>query len=392
MTFLLTSVANKFHFKYIKKANFLYLKETEVAFKDLNIFTNQIEISKWLDANNILKKIKDAKISPDLLYLEKDEFITYQFNDDKLLLISKKPSQEIHYKLQNIEEEGITPKLGNIPILYYYYGSIKTQESLHKLNPIDSNYAFLITSLIHITDRFEKIDQEFLEEARKFIDSHKEEIKQITSSFTQIPRFLGSGVEGSAFDIGNNKVLKIFKGGFTYQKAKEAQKYLYKYPLLGSSEVMIYDVGEVGKFIDTNVYYTIIEKLQTNNTLSNNLSEIIKPIKNLIYKDKHFFDVLKLRMKQAKTFKTIDELIKPYLQKYIDILLNTETSAESIELLEKNYNLDKHWLLDLIKEIIYKYLTDRYDLHQYNIGLTNYGKFKFFDSAYIEASSERFNF
>lgn len=54
----------------------------------------------------------------------------------------------------------------------------------------------------------------------------------------------------------------------------------------------------------------------------------------------------------------------------------------AIKELSNTLPLRKNWLRTLIEEIAVKYLTQRGDLHLGNIGITNYGDFRYFDSAH----------
>ena len=45
-------------------------------------------------------------------------------------------------------------------------------------------------------------------------------------------------------------------------------------------------------------------------------------------------------------------------------------------------SLNSDWLQFLIEEITLKYLTGRGDLHSGNLGLTNYGVFRYFDPSW----------
>ena len=59
----------------------------------------------------------------------------------------------------------------------------------------------------------------------EFIREHKRALDKIRSVFKNQPITLGTGSDGTAFDIGGGRVLKIFGDKTSYEKAKEAVNY-----------------------------------------------------------------------------------------------------------------------------------------------------------------------
>ena len=59
----------------------------------------------------------------------------------------------------------------------------------------------------------------------------------------------------------------------------------------------------------------------------------------------------------------------------------------AFDYIESAEDLRSDWLESLAEEFIMKYLTGRTDLHAGNIGLTQYGNFRYFDPAYSHWTS-----
>lgn len=219
-----------------------------------------------------------------------------------------------------------------------------------------------------------------------FINENKNKIDKIKSLFSGRPQLLGHGADGVAFKISPTLVLKVFKDSYAYKTVQQAMDRLHKNPNLAKTEAMIYDVGILGEFNNQTLYYYIIELMKSlsdvdpSRTVSHNLHSIILSLASQIYNDKKWKDLkskslnedsssLKKEMQLAA--RNMAEQTKVYLSDYIS---NIERLVPSLR---------ESWLKSLAEELIMKYITGRVDLHIGNIGLTNYGEFRYFDPAYI---------
>jgi hypothetical protein len=246
--------------------------------------------------------------------------------------------------------------------------------SLHKL------FAFNDTSLIS-----------------NFFEQNKDKINKIRNMFSvgnQVA--LGEGQDGIGFDIGGNKVLKLFRSTSLFNKTKESLSALYKYPVIAKTEAMIYDVGILGQFEEFNgnkhnVYYSVIqkmEKLPEDIYFRTSIYAIASYIRNQEYKP--VFDKLKLLIKEKENHQAVKGIISNLVSKLVEnIKQDLKKDVDQIEFSIKD--LDHKWLDDYVEEVVVKIITDRYDLHPGNMGLINYYdpaskgytlKFRYFDPFY----------
>jgi len=201
------------------------------------------------------------------------------------------------------------------------------------------------------------------------------------------PKFLGKGADGFAFDIGDNKVLKIFTSDLQYQKSNESLNMLFSKHDLARTELMIYDVGSIGDAFDKHYYYQIMPKLNTkfykdkniSNAFETLLDRIISHCENDVYLEK-----LQL-LYDNSNYDELNKLVKTLTQPMIKymymnakhIISKIENYAESI-----NQHLSSNWLEHLVEEIWLKLASRRTDLHSGNIGITPNGYFRFFDPVF----------
>jgi hypothetical protein len=232
-----------------------------------------------------------------------------------------------------------------------------------------------------------------------FVAKNKNVINKIRRSFkVTIPKYLGGGADGAAFDIGEGRILKIFRDQVSYEKAQAAHERLYKNPPLAKTEAMIYDVGVLGRFGDSHsnlgplVYYYIMEKMKTLGDFSTDVKFKILSILNFV--DNEITNEKATKWRQIKLMildpskseevkKQVREASLKWASIYRRINKNDISYLESlIKVLKSN------WLELYIEEILMKYLTGRTDLHMGNLGVTNYGELRYFDPAYSRLQSE----
>jgi protein associated with RNAse G/E len=203
--------------------------------------------------------------------------------------------------------------------------------------------------------------------------------------FTKNPQFLGRGSDGAVFDVGEF-ILKIFRDPVAYQAAEAAMHRLHKEPELAKTEAMIYDAGKLGVFRNKDVFYYVMEKmipisnidLDFKNKVKDLIRKISIAIMNSSIKD------LKGKSNIRVELDSIVEFIASYFNNSNLVKDITEMNRKH----DKNDNsmivpfLRSEWLRLLVEEICLKYLTGRIDLHVDNIGITNNGELRYFDSAY----------
>lgn len=338
------------------------------------------EIEGWLNQN---ENILDYYISSFKNYQKYhyEHYIVY--NEIKqtdlqhtIISIDKKPSDDI---LLEINKEAFLKGYKNIPNLYIYIALT----SRFKNEPITKEmvpYDFLNEILKPIIGNNVN-DREFQNEKLKFIEENKNVIDKVINSFAYIPKKIGKGDDGIAYSIGSNLVLKIFKDQFNFIKSKEAFDRLHKNPEIGKNEAMIYDVGILGNFYGTTIYYLIMEKMEPiNQGMKKHLAPIIGAIGTYIKNNKEIFKNLTKELYDPKNHNKIKLYLNSESEKIKDYIYSNY--PDEIETIESAEDLNKDWVKNLSEEILFKSITNRGDLHLGNIGLTNYGKFIYFDPAH----------
>lgn len=225
--------------------------------------------------------------------------------------------------------------------------------------------------------------------AQFFYSSNKEKLDKLRNNFKERPKLIGEGADGVVFSIGPDLILKIFKDDFSYLKAKETIKRLHDFPELAKTEAMIYDTGELGEYQGHHIYYYIMEKMKPitklSPTISSSIGKIASAIGDYIYmrskegrllKIKSNIDeYMKTQSSREDLFKILNEMNK-FIERFIKIKYINDIKIINDELKD---NINEDWLKSLIEEISIKYLTGRGDLHHNNLGLTNFGLFRYFD-------------
>lgn len=295
-----------------------------------------------------------------------------------------------------VKKEAVLTKTSEIPQLHIYeVNNIESKSS--DFTDFDKNlypYFFLI-------DFFK--NSELTQDAsnttiQNFLIENKNILNNILKFCTQTPKKLGAGVDGTVFDIGNNKVLKIFTDETSYVKALNTIDDLHKNAPSASTEIMMYDLGIIGYFGENNypIYYYIIEKVITVSSLEQDdyakIQKIISAIASNIYFDKKLWDSFKnakLNINSPEVLGKIDDISfsvnSVYKKEIKDLtssfnLASNENKPEWAGMLKVKRVDD--WVSLLIKEIVAKFLSGRGDMHLGNVGITNSGYIRFFDAAH----------
>lgn len=276
-----------------------------------------------------------------------------------------------------------------IPQLWLQIGAREDGPS-PSLPPELGHYGWLldgIDKIIGIRNKQEVID---------FLSKNRSKIDRVRRSFeTQNPEYLGGGADGAAYNIGGGKVLKLFRDVTSYEKALAAFDRLHKSPSLSKTEAMIYDVGDLGEFGRRHVYYYIMEKMTPvrdlfggawNTPVSRILTFIAEQL-NLIKGSK--LKALKKAIQDPSKAELIRKVVKEEARR-ISVLIRADEilGAEALDVKDTMPTLKDNWLELYVEEVIMKYLTGRTDLHQGNLGLTDYGELRYYDPAYGGHESE----
>lgn len=333
------------------------------------------DINDWLKANTNIGKVFNQtwKINP--------QSISSSIGNGSIAWISNNYN---HPKGENVSQSSLLKPTSKIPALWFWISSLDTKAPLDKDLAHD---AFIVESLSKITLQPMQ-SSSFLHDVKLFIEQNKDKINKLRSLFQNIPRRLGVGEntsDGVAFSIGPNMVLKIFKSKLAFEKATAAMERLHKNPMLAKTEAMIYDTGILGEFDDKMIFYYIMEKMVPVRKLNPELETYLQSIRSFIldYIDdnKNYWDDLKPLVNDPASANKIKSLVDRGAN-HISNYIKSSGIDESIEEIEKLVKLKSNWIKLLAEEMLMKYITGRTDLHLGNLGVTNYGEFRYFDPAY----------
>lgn len=236
------------------------------------------------------------------------------------------------------------------------------------------------------------------EQIKNFLKDNKKTIDRIRKSFyTSNPKYLGGGADGATFDIGEGRVLKLFRDETSYEKALEAFHRLHGKHPTAKTEAMIYDVGILGDFLkypddpDSSVpiYYYIMEKMRTLMSFYKDwynipLAKILSATAEDIYRNKETkWNKLKNLFDDPSKGRLIRQIVRDEARKLAVHMRHKPELRKAIEQMKQDVpSLKENWLELYIEEVMIKYLTGRTDLHMGNIGVTGYGELRYYDPTY----------
>lgn len=290
-----------------------------------------------------------------LLFIDDDNFDTFiEFSESKL---------DNNPKNKDILSEGYLDYYDSMPKLnFQIFKKISTT-----YNKSYQGYEFLKDALIYI---FKNEEHYFDYIFNNFIKRNKSRIDRIMSSIEiKPPKKLGEGATGVAFLISEDKVLKIFTGTENYKKIIEAINNLHQNNIQSNYEPMTYDAGRLGKFYGIDIYFSITEKLNTS--ISNS------KIRDVIIRIKEEYN------NYINIYGISDNLTNNELDEIIDYIV-AELSAYEVKsyyAIKQQQNINDS-IQDFIKNIVLKISSDRIDLHEGNLGVSNKGNIRYFDSGY----------
>ena len=362
---------------------------------------NMDDLDKWYQLNNAFLNQHPARIW--YCYKGVDDFVqglltnTSDPNSSivERLFISTNPQLDVEdFKFKSSH---LLYSYQSVPKLYAFLAKKDLNNNFDDYSALPSSFAhygFLVRALSKIANAV--VGGRFIREVMQFILQNKNKIDQLRRSFSEEPKYLGQGVDGMAFSVGDS-VLKIFGDEQSYQHAKAAYHRLHNKSNYASVEANIYDVDELGVFNNQPIYYSLMEKLKPitksfdedgvydiNMGLRVIIDAVIKVIPEA--EASHIREQLENNENNVKIGHDIKRFVS-LIEKYVEFQYY---KIERIE--ELMPNLNKNWLNKLIEEIVVKYLTGRVDLHMGNIGLTNNGFLRYFDSSHSSIGNDTINY
>ena len=339
---------------------------------------------KWVAKNNNLLEL-----------IRKDLFFSYSgggtisshlSNDDvsaKYVIISLKRETPKYFGEIDVLREDMLIGEGEIPTLYLYI----IEKPIKNIFPAELAHYHYIAE--YLGDKFGELAADI------FISKNKEKLDKLAGQFQTIPKLLGSGVDGSVYSIGPDRVLKLFTSEFSFKKSLEAIKSLHTNLPMAKTEAMVYESGILGYVKNQPIYYYIMEKMdpvlnpdsglstQSVDAIGYIASEIAKIIKN------NFIDKINTMRKIIRK-EELSQKSKDILKRNINLISRQIFSSlhknEIIDLYKETVDKDKilrnNWLFFLIEEIVVKVITGRGDLHMGNIGVNSQGFLRYFDPAH----------
>lgn len=335
---------------------------------DLNKYKNL----HWFDYSN-----SSYAFSADMGEEQKDKKIY-----EKVITINQ--NKEHPTDFSDIIFSGFVKGTNEIPDFYIHIGLIpqeyESSYNLESYTPEKKQESYLMFALSNLLEI--DIDEEFIDNFENFYSKNLSKIKSMESMVSGFPKFLGKGRTGVAFDIGNNKVLKIFKDDkYSYSQAYYAKERLHSNPDLASTEAMIYDVGELGSFEGSIFYFYVVEKMQsvfrsTTPLERKDLSKVINFVANKINEDRANLENLRHFLYDTSVSKDV----KAYVDYTVNRILPEVNSnfSDFISRFKSKFSLSDNFLSKFIEEIVFKFISGRLDLHIGNLGFSG-EKLRYFD-------------
>lgn len=208
----------------------------------------------------------------------------------------------------------------------------------------------------------------------EFLLDNEEVLDKIVKSHGgDTPEYLGSGVEGSAWELGDGTVLKIFKGEPTWEY-EERMKEIYSKKPQASHEIMIHEKGKFktrkgGYAREIPISWVVVEKTipilsESDWPNTSNLTKIVQAVDNITgrYEDT-LIEIIEQRGND-EAFEFAKAVLKPQVLERIERFYYSEYIRATRE-----EDLADDWLDNFIDQIFYQHAHQREDTHAGNVGI-----------------------
>ena len=382
-------------FSYANAIDDSFVDALKKALNRKGLSYNEESINSWFNKN---QSILDNVLNSDGWYYN------YRYNTIYTCIEITADNQDLYAwltfddqppaHLGQKKKTAILQPYDNIPRMWLWIGMYSSKSSHYaKISNLSlelSHEEFVVNAICKLF--YQSLnDDDSLRKITEFVKTNKPAINRLRSQFEFVPKYLGGGADGIAYAISNTVVLKLFRDNHAYAAAKNAVKRLHENPEIAKTEAMIYDVGVLGEYDGNPLYYYIIEKMKPVLSLSYNVQEDLKKIVGrfanliIIEKDSKWRAVKKL-INEPQYYAAINAKVS---KSAIEMAANVRASlSHYVNDVEGELDeIKSTWLESLAEELLMKYLTSRTDLHLGNIGLTQYGEFRYYDPAYASCQS-----
>jgi hypothetical protein len=337
----------------------------------------------WAERNlNVLNSLKAVDVRS--WWRPRDGQITTDLDKKRFIWLDTK--QVLPFEV-DVSSQSVILGSPPLPNLYLTIG-----EKVFRGPPISPQLAPNAWLILAIDEIFGSANNEPIEE---FAQANKSAIDRIRRWFDKMPHQIGKGSDGVVFDIGGQKVLKVFTDATAYHKAQEAVHRLHKEPLLAKTEALIYDVGELGIYkkrpedAGMRLYWYVMERMTTvrsitdgldNYAVEHSINHIIEDVRSEIQDNQDRWRGFKSHIKDPKHHAAISLAVKQTAIRLANYIDKTPEIKDSIE--RQIPNLKQEWMQDFVEELLMKYLTGRGDVAIRNLGIAQNGALRYFDPSF----------
>jgi hypothetical protein len=375
----------------IEKIAYLFEKLAEVKSLKrilglLNIKSDDDYINEWIISNNFIGRLEDLpnpviirnKIDPGIFVVTiRDE--AWHRNDK--VIISKQQLGDEQLENYKLKERKLIKGIGKIPDLYYY--SVKNVEVSFENFEAFGKEALNNYFIVEVLKSFPSFRGKNNRDYNQFIIDNISKINNLKSMFKERPTFLGRQTDSTVFTMSDDLVIKFFINKYLYDKMKESYDFLFEQPAMGKEELPIYDIGQLGIFNDTPIYYLIMKKVKIIPRHERHYFETIA--NNVVYEindNKDYYTYLTELCREKKYNRAMQEIEKASIDIAENIREDQDPNIIKALIYFKKLGLTEKWLEKFIKHFLSKVITEKYDLHAGNIGITQQKELQYFDPAW----------
>lgn len=224
---------------------------------------------------------------------------------------------------------------------------------------------------------FRKLLRDYNDEQElEWLELNEEKLYNIEQTYGSIPHYLGEGVFGLAFVIGD-KVLKIMNE-YDYPKIKKVYDFLYSGDNQSKYLVNIYEIGEfIALENGKKLYYAVMEKVKHKSKVEDGNFELHDKLNDLIRgmlaPIKRKIQDIKNKREQHDNRDITDAEIKSITNQMFDYYwlsnMNDKQRNDIKDIVNYFGNGEKRWFYNFISSVVVLVVKDLdKDIHSGNFG------------------------